>query len=68
MTVSLKQHFKHAPTQEAIEFRRVTEAILADMTAMHASILATTAKLDLDATVTDTDYNANNPAALTVTE
>lgn len=67
MSVSIKKHFSHAPSQEQIEFKRVSNAILADMTAMHAAILGITAQLDLDATVTDTDYAANNdPAALTL--
>jgi hypothetical protein len=43
-------------------------AILADLTALRAAIVAITAQLDADAGVTDTDYAANNdPAALTVT-
>ena len=43
-------------------------ALLADVTAIRTSLIATTAKLDADATVTDTNYGSlNNPAALTAT-
>jgi len=65
MTVSIKNHFSHATSQEAIEFKRIMDATLADLAALRASIVGVTAQLDLDATVTDTDYAANNdPAAL----
>lgn len=41
-------------------------ALLADVTAIRTAYLVVTAKLDLDATVTDTNYAAlGNPAALT---
>jgi hypothetical protein len=67
MSVSIKQHFKHAPTQESIEFKRVMSAVLADSAALRASIVAITAQLDADGGITDTDYAANNdPAALTL--
>jgi hypothetical protein len=66
MTVSIKQHFKHHPVQEEIELKRVTNAILADMTAMSASISAITAQLDTDGGVTETDYGTLDPAALTL--
>lgn len=39
-----------------------------DNAAMHAAIVAITAKLDADAGVTDIDYNTLDPAALTVTK
>lgn len=56
-----------AKTDKQVE-RDILGAILVDMTAMHASILAITAKLDADAGVTDTNYAATaNPAALTTT-
>ena len=43
-------------------------AMLADITAIRSALVATHAKLDADAGVTDTDYaSANDPAALTVT-
>ena len=71
MTVSIKQHFSHAPTQEAIEFKRVMSAVLADMTAMRTAITTLTAKMDADfADVTNAsvDYAASvDPAALTLT-
>lgn len=67
MSVSIKQHFKHAPTQESIEFKRVLSAVQADLDAHRAAIVGITAQLDLDATVTDTDYAANNdPVANTL--
>jgi len=67
MSVSIKQHFSHAPTQEAIEFKRVMSAVLADSAAMRASIVGITAQLDADTGVNDTDFAANNdPAALTL--
>ena len=67
MSVSIKQHFSHAPTQEAIEFKRVMSAVLADSAALRASIVGITAQLDADTGVNDTDFAANNdPAALTL--
>jgi len=38
MTVSIKQHFSHAPTQEAIEFKRIMTAVLTDLTAMKTTL------------------------------
>jgi hypothetical protein len=50
---------------EANATRKLLEAALADLTALRTSFLALTAKLDADATVTDTNYAATtNPAAL----
>jgi hypothetical protein len=67
MTVSIKQHFKHAPTQEEVEFKRVFNAVLADMAAMRAAIVGITGQLDTDGGVTETDYAASfDPAALTL--
>lgn len=70
MTVSIKQHFSHAPTQEAIEFKRVMTAVLADSTALRTAITTLTAKMDADfADVTNAsvDYASSvDPAALTV--
>lgn len=46
----------------------VLQSLLADVTALRASILLITAKLDLDAGVTDTTYaSLTNPAALNTT-
>ncbi len=43
-----------------------TAALLADITALRAAIVAITAKLDADAGVTDADYATScNPAGLT---
>ena len=48
--------------------RAVLDAILADITALRAAVVAITAKLDADAGVTDTNYVATcDPAALTTT-
>jgi hypothetical protein len=70
MTVSIKKHYKHAPVQEQIEFKRVMDAVLADSTALRAAFVALTAKMDADfADVTNasTDYAASvDPAALTL--
>lgn len=46
----------------------VLQSLLTDVTALRASILLITAKLDLDAGVTDTTYaSLTNPAALHTT-
>ena len=46
----------------------VLQSLLTDVTALRASILLITAKLDLDAGVTDTNYaSLTNPAALNTT-
>lgn len=66
MSVSIKQHFKHHPTQESIELKRMFSAVLADMTATRASISAITAQLDTDGGVTETDYGTLDAAALTL--
>lgn len=53
---------------DAKALRKLLEDLLADNTALRASIVAITAKLDADAGVTDTNYAATtNPAALTLT-
>ena len=50
------------------EYRAMLTALLADMTAMRAAIVAITAKLDADTGVNDTDFASScDPAALTVT-
>lgn len=47
---------------------QTTAAVVADLAALRVSIVAITAKLDLDAGVTDTNYAATtNPAAMTAT-
>ena len=46
MTVSIKQHFKFAGTQEETELKRVMTAFLADMTALRATIIANKALYD----------------------
>lgn len=53
-------------TQDEQNFRILLNALQDDITELRASIVAITAKLDADATVTDTDYAATcDPAALT---
>lgn len=70
MSVSIKKHFSHAPSQEQIEFKRVLGAVLADLTAVRTSVTDLTAKMDADfADVANAsvDYAASvNPAALTL--
>ena len=69
MAVSIKKHYSHAPVQEQIEFKRIMNAVLTDLTAVRTSITGITAKLDADAGVTDTDYaSLHDPAALTLVE
>ena len=52
----------------ANELKTDYTALLADVTAIRTSVVGITAKLDLDAGVTDTNYAATqNPAALTAT-
>lgn len=69
MSVSIKKHYQHAPVQEQIEFKRVMNAALTDLTALRTAITGITAKLDLDAGVTDTNYaSLHDPAALTLVE
>lgn len=71
MTVSIKQHFKHHPVQEEIELKRVTSAVLDDLTAIRTAITTLTAKMDADfADVTNAsvDYATSvDPAALNLT-
>ena len=39
MSVSIKQHFKHAPVQEEIEFKRMFGAVLVDMGVLRDEIV-----------------------------
>jgi len=57
MSISIKQHFKHAPIQEQLELQKVNEGLRADIAALRAEVVAIAAQLDADAGVTDTDYN-----------
>jgi hypothetical protein len=68
-TRSIKQHTNTlANHRDAEAIRAVLTNLLEDVTALRASILLITAKLDLDAGVTDEDYaSTTNPAALTTT-
>lgn len=69
MPLAIKHHFKHHPTQEAIELRRAFTTVHADLDALRTSITGITAKLDADAGVTDTNYaSLHDPAALTLTD
>ena len=57
----------HAPAVDPDDLRVLFAAVLADLTALRAAHLLLTAKLDLDGTVTDTNYaSLTNPAALTL--
>lgn len=61
MSVSIKQHFKFAGTQQEIELKRAFNAVLADVTALKAASAAFTAKLDADITAggaSETNYAA----------
>jgi hypothetical protein len=59
------QHFDSVPDQKNLV--ALFNALQDDLTAIRASILLITAKLDADAGVTDTNYAATtNPAALTL--
>lgn len=64
MTRSVKQTANRlAPNQ--LEVYKLLTAVYTDLAALRAAVVAITAKLDLDATVTDTDYASTcNPAAL----
>lgn len=56
-------------TQDEQNFRILLNAAQDDLAALRAAIVAITAKLDADATVTDTNYASTcNPAALTFTK
>lgn len=68
MATSIKKAFSYQPAQESKELKEAFGTVLADLTALRASIVGVNAKLDADATVTDTNYAALwNPAALTLT-
>jgi hypothetical protein len=80
MAASLKQHLGAiSDKSDAKELRKLLEAVLADNTALRASFLLLTAKIDVlavklnaDGGVTDTNYAVNfasttNPAALSLT-
>ena len=68
MPTSIRKTCSYLPTQEAVELRATLTTVLADLAALRASIVGVNAKLDADATVTDTNYSALwNPAALTLT-
>lgn len=50
------------------EIKKLLQSVLTDLAVLRAAVVAVTAKLDADATVTDTDYAAAcDPAALTTT-
>lgn len=57
----------HNPVMQPEDVKVLLDAVRADLTALRASILLITAKLDADGGVTDTNYAATtNPAALTL--
>ncbi len=57
MTVSIKQHLTHLPSQESIEFKRILTAILTDLTAVKTTVA--NYKLLYDAHVHTSDGNAS---------
>jgi hypothetical protein len=57
-----------APLQSGIELQKLMAGVLADMAVLRAAIIGINAKLDADATVTDTNFGALwNPATLQTT-
>lgn len=50
------------------ELRELFVAVLADISGVRDDLVATAAKLDDDATVTDTDYEAKLTASVNLTE
>lgn len=50
------------------ELRELFVAVLADISGVRDDLVATAAKLDDDATVTDTDYEASLTASVNLTE
>ncbi len=68
MSKSIKDRIAELPDDAIGEnLRFLFEAILADLTAVRASVVGVNAKLDADAGVTGTDYASLwNPAALTL--
>ncbi len=57
----------HNPVVQPDDMAVLLNAARADLAALRASFLLLTAKLDADATVTDTNYaSLTNPAALTL--
>jgi hypothetical protein len=57
----------HNPVMHPDDVKVLLDAARADLAALRASFLLLTAKLDLDATVTDTNYaSLTNPPALTL--
>jgi len=60
------QELLKAAVADVTDLRTKYTALLADVTAIRASVVGVNAKLDADAGVTDTNYAATwNPAALT---
>lgn len=69
MPSALRQSgLRSTPANQRGQDRALSVSIQADLAALRAAIVAITAKLDLDATVTGTDYaSTTNPAALGTT-
>lgn len=55
MTVSIKEHFKFAGTQEEIELKRAFNAARTDLDNLRTAVTTLTAKMD-------TDFTAQNAA------
>ena len=65
---SIKKHFKHTPVQEEIELKRMFTAIVADIAALRAEVVAIAAQLDTDTGVNGTDFNTLTGGTPTVTD
>ena len=68
--VSIDQSLNMASldTASTNELRRILKALVVDIAAVKADLVIVAAQLDDDATVTDTDYEANLVSEPTVTE
>ena len=60
MSVSIKQHFSHAPSQEAIEFKRVLQAVRDELTALYVKMDVdfTAQNIAVTSSALDEDYEA----------
>lgn len=69
MSESINQRLNSIPdpaTRRAV--KALFDTVLVELGVLRTSVTGVTAQLDADATVTDTDYAANNdPAAITLT-
>lgn len=67
MTEKVAQRINATAQKDNSELAALFNVLVDELTVLRASIVGITAQLDLDATVTDTDYAAtNDPAAITI--